>query len=238
MKRDILVISLGEEEILVACDALGGIGPKEGDTLPVSLHISARFTTRVALAEILALGGELLALSLTLSIEPYPFLEEAKRGITEELRSIGLEELPVIVSTEKNMKTSTTGLGITAIGRRSKRKGEEISEGTLYALGVPAVGKEVLRNVEWIADLRDILLLRRFFPTIPIVPVGSQGIFCEALLFLVGSSLRLHLRPPFPYSLYQSCGPATVILFVSQEKEEALKTLVRKPLWVVGELRV
>ncbi|MGQ9622122.1 MAG: hypothetical protein ACUVTO_01530 [Candidatus Caldatribacteriaceae bacterium] len=237
MRRDVLILPLQEEELLVACDVLGGIGPKAYDVLPAPLEIAAQFTTRVALAEILALGGEPLALSLTLSIEPYPFLEEAKKGIMEELRSIGLEELPIIVSTEKNMKTLATGLGVTVVGKRLKPKREEAQEGTLYALGAPAVGEEVLRNIERVADLRDIALLRRAFPNVPIVPVGSQGILHEALLFLVGSGLHLCLRPPFPYSLYQSCGPATVILFVSQEKEEVLKTLVRKPLWVVGELR-
>ncbi|MCX7729937.1 MAG: hypothetical protein N2205_01795 [Candidatus Caldatribacterium sp.] len=55
MERDCLIVPLGEEELVLACDALGGIGPKEGDTLSVPLDVSAQFTARVALAEALSL---------------------------------------------------------------------------------------------------------------------------------------------------------------------------------------
>jgi hypothetical protein len=237
MKRDCLVVDTGKEELLVACDALGGIGPKPGDSLPVPLEVSAQFTARVALAEILAAGGEPLALSVTLSMEPYPWIEEVQRGIARELRTIGRENLPCVFSTEKNIPTLATGLGVTVLGRRTQRKEEPLLEGTLYALGVPSCGREVLENLHAIADLADILRLREECPEAEIVPVGSRGIFCEALLFLWGRSATLSLNPHPPFSLYKSCGPATVLLFASTKNRDELASCFQKPLWVVGELR-
>ena len=237
MNRDCLVVNTGKEELLVACDALGGIGPKPGDSLSVPLEVSAQFTARVALAEILAAGGEPLALSVTLSMEPYPWIEEVQRGISRELRAIGRENLPCVFSTEKNIPTSATGLGVTVLGRRTQKRGEQLLEGTLYALGVPSCGREVLENLHVIADLADILRLREECPEAEIVPVGSRGVFCEALLFLWGRPVTLSLNPHPPFSLYRSCGPATVLLFASRREETALAPLFKKPLWVVGELR-
>lgn len=238
MKRDYLVVSLGEEELLVACDSLGGIGPKEEDTLSVPLDISAQLTARVALAEVLAAGGEPLALSVTLSIEPYPWIDEVKKGILRELCAIGKEHLPCVFSTEKNVSTPATGLGVTVVGKRTQREGRnEYLEGMLYALGIPSCGTEVLKNFHAIADLTDILRLQEDLPGVEVIPVGSQGVFCEALLFLQGRSVALSLNPSPPFSLYKSCGPATVLLFTSTKREKELALRFRKPLWTVGEFR-
>ncbi|MGC8779160.1 MAG: hypothetical protein ACP5Q4_10840, partial [Candidatus Caldatribacteriaceae bacterium] len=199
----------------------------------VPLQISARFTARVALAEILSLGAEPLAIVLTLSVEPYPFLQEAREGIQEELATIGKEDLPVLFSSEKNMKTRQTGLGVTVVGRKTHLLPLPSFPLFLYALGVPSCGPEVLAHEGEIADLRDILCLRTFAPLI--LPVGSQGVFCEALTVARELGAKLHLSPPFPYSLFRSCGPATVCLFGSQEKNEASLPL-SKPVWRIGTL--
>lgn len=238
MERDCLIVPLGEEELVLACDALGGIGPKEGDTLSVPLDVSAQFTARVALAEALAAGAEPLALSVTLSVEPYPWLEEAKRGILRELESIGKDHIPLLFSSEKNVKAEATGLGVTVLGRRLRgRNRPQLREGTLYALGVPSCGVAVLENANAIADLKDILKLWDLLPEAPILPVGSRGIFCEALHFIHGTSFILHLNPKPPFPLYTSCGPATVLLFASPESLIKLAPYFTKPLWVVGKLK-
>lgn len=236
MERDCLVIPLGTDELILACDSLGGIGPKEGDVLSVPLEISARFTARVALAEVLAACGEPLALSVTLSIEPHPWLEEVKRGILQELRAIGKEGIPLLFSSEKNISTTATGLGVTVCGKRF-RTPPELREGILYALGVPSSGSAVLRNQDVLADLTDILHIQDFLPEAPILPTGSRGIFCEALAFVQGTSFVLTLNPDPPFSLYTSCGPATVLLFATPQGIEELKPHFAKPLWVVGELK-
>lgn len=238
MERDCLVIPLGEEELVLACDSLGGIGPKEGDVLSVPLEISAQFTARVALAEVLAAGGDPIALSVTLSIEPHPWLEEARKGILRELESIGKDRIPLLFSSEKNVTSQATGLGVTVLGKRPRGEGApRLQEGTLYALGIPSCGATVLTNVSAIADLKDILKIRDLLPGVPMLPVGSRGIFCEALHFIHGTPLALFLNPEPPFSLYTSCGPATVLLFASSESLSTLKPHFAKPLWVVGELK-
>lgn len=225
-----------DEELLLACDSLGGIGEKEGDELSVPLEISAQFTARVALAEILAASGEPLALSVTLSIEPYPWLDAVKRGILRELRAIGRENIPLLFSSEKNIPTRATGLGVTVLGKR-RRDPPKPQEGILCALGIPSCGATVLENLDSIADLRDILCLQELLPEAPTLPVGSRGIFCEALNFIEGTPLVLCLNPEPPFPLYTSCGPATVLLFASPREIEELRPHFAKPLWVVGELR-
>lgn len=238
MERDCLVIPLGKEELVLACDSLGGIGPKEGDMLSVPLEISAQFTARVALAEVLAAGGEPLALSVTLSIEPYPWLEEVRKGILRELQSIGKDNIPFLFSSEKNVTSRATGLGVTVLGKRPRREDvPKFEEGTLYALGIPSCGATVLKNASAIADLKDILRIQDLLPEASILPVGSRGVFCEALHFLHGTSLTLVLNPEPLFPLYTSCGPATVLLFASSESLSELKPHFVKPLWVVGELK-
>lgn len=234
MERDCLVIPFEEHELIVACDSLGGIGPKAGDALSVPLDVSARFTARVALSEVLAADADPIALSVTVSIEPFPWLEAVQQGILRELESIGKTHIPLLFSSEKNVPTYATGLGVTAIGKRPRgKKPQEPQEGFLYALGIPSCGMDVLKNSDHIADLRDILWIREHFPEAPILPVGSQGIFREALNFLRGTSLVLHLTREPSFSLYHSCGPATVLLFATQGNVSH----PAKPLWVVGELR-
>lgn len=231
--RDILTAPFGENELVIACDALGGIGPKEKDQVQVPLKISAQFTTRVAMAEVLSCGAEPLALVLTLSIEPYPFLAEAQEGIREELATIGMENLPLLFSSEKNMRTTQTGLGITVIAQRKTKRVLPDFPLFLYALGVPSCGSMVLARINQIADLRDLLLLRSLTPFI--LPAGSQGILVEAVNFARELKATLCLATPLPYSIFQSCGPATVLLFASKE-EKTTFTILAKPVWQVGVL--
>jgi len=231
--RDVLVLPDPQGELVIACDSLGAIGPKEGDEVAVPLRIATQFTARVALAEVLSYGAEPLALIVTLSVEPYPFLEEAKAGIREELTVIGKENLPLLFSSEKNMKTLQTGLGITVVGRKTTVSPPPSFPLTLYALGIPSCGHEVLRRQGAIANLRDILHLRSLTPFI--IPVGSQGVFVETLHLCRELQAKLHLTPPFPYSPFQSCGPATVLLFAGREKP-VIPIPPSKPIWQIGTL--
>ncbi|MEN3188885.1 MAG: hypothetical protein ABDK94_08940 [Atribacterota bacterium] len=230
--RDILTIPFGEHEFVVSCDALGGIGPKGNDQVQVPLRIAAQFTTRVALAEVLSYGAEPLAFVLTLSIEPYPFLQEAQEGIREELTTIGMENLPFLFSSEKNMRTTQTGLGITVIAQKKTKRPLPNFPLFLYALGVPSCGAAVLARINQIADLRDLLQLRSLTPFI--LPVGSQGIFVEAVHFTRELRAVLRWTAPFPYSIFRSCGPATVLIFASKEQSNFIPTT--KPIWQIGIL--
>ncbi|MGQ9473312.1 MAG: hypothetical protein ACUVRN_04610 [Candidatus Caldatribacteriaceae bacterium] len=217
---------------MLACDSLGSIGPKEGDRVKVPLWVSSRFTARVALAELFSVGADPVAAVVTLSMEPYPFLEEVKEGIREELKVIGKGEIPILCSSEKNVRSFQTGLGITMVGKRVATLPLPTFPLFLYALGIPSCGEEVLLREKYIADLNDLLWLRTITPFI--LPVGSQGIIWEALTFLRDVSAKLCLESSLPYSIFQSCGPATVFLFASPKG--FLGTFYPKPIWKVGTL--
>ncbi len=230
--RDVFILSHAfPGDLVVACDSLGAIGPKEGDRVRVPLGVSAQFTARVALAEVLSCGADPLLLILTLSVEPYPFLLEAEEAIRRELRTIGKEELPFLVSSEKNIPTTQTALGITVIGKKKPTPPPPPLPSTLYALGVPSCGEMVIENEESIATLPDLLFVRDALSPV-VLPVGSRGIFCEALTLACELCAKLVLLPSHPFSLFASCGPATVFLFPCGGKLPPLP----KPVWKVGEL--
>lgn len=230
--RDVLTLPGFSGELVLACDSLGSIGPKEGDRVKVPLWVSARFTARVVLAELLSVGADPLAVVVTLSMEPYPFLEEVKEGIREELKVVGKREIPILCSSEKNVGTSQTGLGITMVGKMMTSLPLPAFPLFLYALGIPSCGEEVLQREKYIADLNDLLWLRTITPFV--LPVGSQGIIWEALTFIREVGAKLCLESSLPYSIFQSCGPVTVFLFASSK--DFLSTFYPKPIWKVGTL--
>lgn len=230
--RDVLILPGFSGELVLACDSLGSIGPKEGDRVKVPLWVSAQFTARVALAELLSVGADPLAAVVTLSMEPYPFLEEVKEGIREELKVIGKGEIPILCSSEKNIKTSQTGLGITMVGKRMTSLPLPKFPLFLYALGIPSCGEEVILREKYIADLNDLLRLRTITPFV--IPVGSQGIIWEALTFIREVGAKLCLESSLPYSIFQSCGPVTVFLFASPEDPKP--DFSSKPIWRIGTL--
>lgn len=240
-RSDVLIIKGSEKELrLIACDSLGGIGPKPGDLLKVDIETCAKHTFRVALSEILSLGGNPIAFSLTLSTEPYSFIEQALSAIQEELQAASLDPLPFVVSSEKNFPTHQTGLGVTVIGSVKPDAlilGKSREGFSVFLLGSPAVGEEVLIKQGEIADSRDILILRENAYCGDIIPVGSKGVFWELTALLQDTGLKIHLESTLPVPLYQSCGPATAVLFTTPEEKEKISTIIKKPLFRVGTLR-
>ncbi|MCD6156221.1 MAG: hypothetical protein J7J32_04185 [Candidatus Atribacteria bacterium] len=240
-RSDVLIIKGSEKELkLIACDSLGGIGPKPGDFLKADIATCAKYTFRVALSEILSLGGKPVAFSLTLSIEPYSFLEQALSAIQEELESASLDPLPFVVSSEKNFPTQQTGLGVTVIGIVDSNAlilGKSSEGFSVFLLGSPAVGEEVLSRQSEIADSCDILILRENVFCGDIIPVGSKGVFWELTTLLQDTGLKIHLEGALPVPLYRSCGPATAVLFTTPERKEKISTIIKKPLFEIGTLR-
>ena len=240
-RRDAVFIKINEKELmLVACDSLGGIGPKSMDFVKAEVATCAKYTFRVALSEILSLGGNPIAFSLTLSTEPYPFIEQALSGIKGELEACSLGSLPFVVSSEKNFPTHQTGLGVTVIGVVDYEALilEKSCEGlNVFLLGSPAVGEEVLAKQNEIAGPSDIIALRESVLCGDIIPVGSKGVFWELTTFLQSTGLTVEIENPFPLPLYKSCGPATALLFTTWEEEEKIHKVSKKPLFRLGKLR-
>lgn len=241
-KRDINLIEITEDTLLViACDSAGGIGPKHNDRVKVPAELIGSFTTRVALMEVISVGAEVISIINTLAVEYEPTGKKIIDGIRKEAEKIGLDSSIIINgSTEENIETSQTGIGVTVIGRIKKddlRMGVSRANDLLIAVGLPLVGEEVISHQEEIADLLNLQQLLKFKGVHEIIPVGSRGLAYEASILAGMSGLKLNLEPACGIDLYKSAGPATTLLAaISTDKLEEVKAIIAKPVNIIARL--
>ncbi len=242
--RDVEVASINHTQYLVAsCDSCGAIGMKELDVYKVPWFFTGKLTTRVALLEVLSTGAVPQMLTVAISNEPYPTGDELLKGVTDELECAGLRTLPMAISTEKNMTTKQTALGISVIGVADKNKlriGSTQQGDEIYCLGSPKVGSE-LNNPEdpEIVQVKAIQILLEISTIHDIIPVGSRGIRLEAdqLASTVNSRLRVDLTCTL--DLDKSAGPSTCLIFsslTSQNLDLVLSSFPNLPLTRIGTL--
>lgn len=215
--RDIEVAQINSEQYLVAaCDSCGAIGLKEFDVVKVPWAITGRFTTRVALLEVLTTGAIPKLITAAISNEPQPVGEEIIKGVKEELEFSGLK-LPLAISTEKNMTTQQTGLGISVIGVAEKshmRIGTSQPGDWIFCIGIPKVGNEISDPEDCeIVNVKHIKALLEISDIHDIIPVGSKGILGEVQI--LASSLNSHFKSNSPgkLDLQKSAGPSTCLIF-------------------------
>lgn len=242
--RDVSLIRLNRERVLaVSCDAAGGIGPKPLDRVKVDGYTVGRFTARVALMEVLSVGADPICLANTLTVEPNPTGNQIIRGIREEMEYAGVDpQIPMTYSTEKNVRTRQTGVGVTVVGTTSVgglRIGRCKPGDSIMAVGLPHVGHEVMRGEKdrILADSRDVRILLKLHFVREVIPVGSQGILYEARTLAEDSNLRLTLGRSLQLDVRRSAGPATVLLCACpQSYLKKLSGFVGKPVNLVGIL--
>lgn len=220
--RDVEVVSLNEAQYLVAaCDSCGAIGMKELDIVKVPWSITGRLTVRVALLEVLSIGAIPQMITVAISNEPKPAGEEILKGVREELKAMELTLLPMAVSTEKNMFTQQTGLGITVVGLCEKeelRIGRSNPRDDIFCIGLPKVGPEVLSPDDpEIVQGNHILKLMGYHEVHDIIPVGSRGIRgeTEALATIMG--VKFIQESQCELDMNKSAGPSTCIIFTASE---------------------
>jgi len=239
--RDVSVFEVSNDSVMVVgCDSAGGIGPKPLDKIKVSGYTLGRFTARVALMEVLAVGAKPVCLTNTLSVEPDPTGSEILEGIISEVQVARLDRSLVIIgSMEKTVAVEQTGIGITVVGLASKNKlkiGLSEPDDLIVAVGVPSVKDEVLPAEERgeIADLEDLLMLMSCDFVHEVIPVGSQGIMHEVNVLAKDSGLRAKLELP-EVETKRSAGPATaVVVTISKNALSKLSGLINKPIQVIG----
>ena len=195
--RDVSIFEVGNGLVLVVgCDAAGGIGPKPLDKVKVSGYTLGRFTAKVALMEVLAVGATPISLINTLSVEPEPTGFEILEGIKSEVQLARLShDLVITGSTEKTVSVDQTGVGVTIIGLTSKAQlkiGESKPGDLAVAVGTPSVKNEVLpaEKQRKIADLEVLLKLMSYDFVHEVIPVGSEGLLHEAKVLAQDSRLR------------------------------------------------
>ena len=220
--KDITLVSLSENQsIIIACDSCGGIGLKEYDKLKVSPYITAKYTARVAILEVLCTGAEVISLVNTICNEMNPTGQTVIRGIKEELAEAGLPEIMLTGSTEENFETFATGIGITAIGIAENQhiKINTISDrALLVTLGIPNVGQKVLDcDKKEFIDYHTVRRLVASDDVYELLPVGSKGILYEANQLAEHNGLQFNAYKELHIDIKKSAGPSTVVLAAVRE---------------------
>ena len=245
--RDLVLVQGAEGGVVwvIACDSLGGIGPQPLDAYRAPARVVGRAGARVVLMELLACGATPLVLVDNLGVAMEPHGREILAGIREEVERCGLAGKVVVTgSTEENVRTSQTFLGITGLGRASPgelRLGRTAVGDAVLAVGVPksAPLDPVDLDDPSVASPATVLELLALDPVREILPVGSRGIRYEAEELARGAGgVFVPVGPPPGLDLEKSAGPSTCVLVtVPREEVDPVLAALAVPCQVVGFIR-
>lgn len=240
--RDLTFIEQENDKYLViACDSSGAIGDKEDDVIKVPAEIVGYYAARVALMEILSVGAKVSTVIDTLAVEMEPTGRKIIDGIQRQLKEAGMETIFLNGSTEENIPTRQTGMGITIIGEVDKNQAKinKSQKGDyVVVLGIPKVGNEINIPVDnEICSIDDIKTLLNSKVVREIYPVGSKGILYEANYLAKSNNMTLKIYENLEVDIEKSGGPATILIFtISPEDYEKIRKNIDKPLEIIGEL--
>lgn len=236
--RDITIIDYDENKYLgIACDSCGGIGYKECDVVKASPQLTAYHTGKVVLAELMSMGFTPFVLADGLAVEMNDTGKQLIEGFSEVLSKLSFR-VHLTGSTEENIKTVQTSMGVTCIGfcNKNKLKFNRTGIGDICLLaGLPMVGDEVLENPDKILDIDDFekLFLCNYIKEM--LPVGSRGIDCELNDLLKDNKLEFKYENSISIDLKKSGGPSTsCIVTLSRENLERIKSIIKKPINLIG----
>ena len=244
--RDIQLIDKDDKNfIAIACDVSGGIGEKPNDLIRVSNEVAGYYAAAVPLIELLSIRGIPMSVVNTLSVEMNPSGKAIIGGIKKALAEIGVDESCLTGSTEDNIQTSMTGIGVTVIGDVEKRairdklpmKGQQV-----YLVGLPKMGQQLLEEeiegqygeiitLEWVKKISK-------YPQIGhMLPVGSKGIRYEVETLAKTNGLGCMLKSGMDINLEASAGPATCMLVCMYSRDEMFLTMqTKQPIRQIGLL--
>ena len=141
-------------------------------------------------------------------------------------------------STEENIKTVQTSMGVTCIGfcSKDKLKFKKTKTGDICLLvGLPMVGNEVLQNPDKILDIDDFEKLYLCDYINEMLPIGSRGIECELNDLLKDNKLKFEYESSISIDLKKSGGPSTSCLVtLRMENLGIIKGIIKKPINVIG----
>ena len=212
--RDLLIVD-GSPPLVIACDSVGGIGPRPADLVRVPADVVAHFAARVPLLEVLCSGARPVALINTLChdmAEATVFINTFRAVASE----VGIRPDAVTGSTEENVHSPATGVGVTVIGTLA---GDLLTGGgrpgdVVICVGWPrsAPHDEVFIGHPDIVPLSTVQALVTTGAVHDALPVGSRGIGYEAGQLAESSGCALTWLP-HPLPLDASGGPASCVLF-------------------------
>lgn len=237
--RDLTVIDFDDKRYLgISCDSCGGIGYKEHDVVKASPQLTAYQTGKVALAELLCMGFAPVIMADGLAVEMNDTGKQLIEGFNEVLSKLKTTKVHLTGSTEENIPTVQTSLGITCIGvcDKDKLKYKKTTKGDVcMLLGLPFVGNDVVNNPDKILDIDDFeeLYLSSFIKEM--VPVGSRGTSAELEELCIYNNLSFKFNDNLKVDLKKSGGPSCCCLVTLEEENiEAVSMLLTKPSEVIG----
>ena len=226
--RDLLILP-GSPRLVVACDSVGGIGPRPADLVAVPGDVVAHFAARVPLLEVICSGARPIALINTLCharAEAGSFMDTFRRVAAQA----GIPPEAVTGSTEENVPSPATGVGVTVIGAEEKSliAGGSRAGDIVVCVGWPrsAPRDEVFIGHPDIVGLETVRSLIGSGLVHDALPVGSRGIGFETNQLACSAGLTAHpLAHPIPSG--DSGGPATCVLLAGDPDDEPrLRALV------------
>ncbi|HWQ22114.1 MAG TPA: hypothetical protein VN478_05255 [Clostridia bacterium] len=211
--RDVSVLRQAGGFLVTACDTLGAIGSKPGDVVVSPEEVCGSYTLRVCLSELVAVGASpLLVMSLVCN-EWEPTGRKVLSAIRAELDENGYPDIAVTGSTEENMTTTMTALGIAVVGfAASMRWRRTVAGDRLVVVGFPRVGADVLAHAGELLRPSIVQDLIRRDTVGDVIPCGSRGIRHELDVLAHEVGLRMAVREDVRIDLDTSAGPATCAL--------------------------
>lgn len=227
--RDLLVFE-ATGSLVIACDSIGGIGPKPADTIAADARTTAHFGVRVPLLEVLCAGARPIALVDTLCVERHP----TGQLMIDEIRALaaeaGIPPQAVTGSTEENVLTTATGIGITVIAALDDELPKAQPGDVVVCVGLPIsapdfeirIGHPDQVSVGEVRALLDSGLVH------DALPVGSRGVSFEVAEMARVADLAF-TQLDCPIDLHHSGGPASCVLFACAPQAAAALTRCLAP---------
>lgn len=238
--RDLTVIDFDENRYLgIACDSCGGIGLKEHDVVKASPELTAYHTGKVVLAELMSMGFTPMIMADGLAVEMDDTGRRLIEGFNQVLSRLKTTKVHLTGSTEENIKTVQTSMGVTCIGicEKNKLKYKKTEKGDICILaGLPLVGNDVVNNPDKILDIDDFEKLYLCDYIKEMLPVGSRGTSAELKDLCEYNNLTFKFEEKIYVDLNHSGGPSCSCLITADEKYvDIIKSLVNKPIEILGK---
>lgn len=238
--RDLTVIDFDENRYLgIACDSCGGIGLKEHDVVKASPELTAYHTGKVVLAELMSMGFTPMIMADGLAVEMDDTGRRLIEGFNQVLSRLKTTKVHLTGSTEENIKTVQTSMGVTCIGicEKNKLKYKKTEKGDICILaGLPLVGNDVVNNPDKILDIDDFEKLYLCDYIKEMLPVGSRGTSAELKDLCEYNNLTFKFEEKIYVDLNHSGGPSCSCIITADEKYvDIIKSLVNKPIEILGK---
>lgn len=238
--RDLTVLYFDKDRYLgISCDSCGGIGLKEHDFVKAEPQLVAYQTGKVALAELMSMGFAPMILANGLAVEMHDTGEHLIEGFNQLLSKLKTTRVHLTGSTEENIKTVQTSMGVTCIGicRKDRLKYKKTLKGDVcFLLGMPLVGDDVVNNPDKILEIDDFEKLYLCDYIKEMLPVGSRGADAELGDLCEYNNLNIKLDENISVDLKHSGGPSCSCLITTEEKYiDIIVNLVNKPFNFIGK---